>query len=421
MKRLPSFERKRILLEIASLLKSREEELSRALTVEVGKPIKDSHVEVSRAIDTFTVAAEESVRREGQFAHLDISQRNKGFSSITDRFPIGLISMITPFNFPINLAAHKIAPAIAAGCPFLVKPSERTPLASVLLGEILSKCSLPEGAFSILPCELKHAHHFSENENIKLLSFTGSADVGWKLRNSCGRKKVTLELGGNAACVLDEDLPSVDSIMDRLLFGAFYQSGQSCISIQRIYVHEKFYLEFKKKFVDATKKLKRGDPMENDTFLGPLISEEEAKRIELWVNSSGGTILIGGKRDGSFYDATVLENVPKTSKLHCKEVFGPVCILASFRDFKEVIEEVNASSYGLQTGIYTQNLNKAFYAFNELVVGGVIINDIPSARVDSQPYGGVKESGIGREGIKYAIEEFTELKLMLLKDVGLQT
>jgi len=329
--------------------------------------------------------------------------------------------MIVPFNFPINLAAHKIGPAIAAGCPFILKPSERTPWSATLLGEILAKTSLPEGAFSILPTTLENAKLVSESNDIKLISFTGSAEVGWKIKSNSGKKRVTLELGGNAACVVDHDCKNLDLAADRIVFGSFYQSGQSCISVQRIYVHEKVYDSLKQKLVERTKKLVKGDPLDPNTFLGPIISEQEAKRVENWVNEAvqgGAKIVVGGKRDGSFYDATILENVAKTTALYCKEVFGPVCFLEKFSDFKGVCEAVNDSAFGLQTGVFTENLNKAFYAFKNLHVGGVIINDIPSARVDSQPYGGIKDSGLGREGLKYAIEDFTELKVMIMKDAG---
>jgi len=423
MKKLASFERKQVLLNIAHEIEKRNEELARVLTIEVGKPIKDARVEIRRAIDTFTIAAEESVRTEGSFMELDTSARNRGYNALIKRFPIGLISMIVPFNFPINLAAHKIGPAIAAGNPFVLKPSDRTPVSAILLGEILASASkdiLPEGAFSIVPCELDEAKHLSQHDSIKLLSFTGSEKVGWQLKSNAGKKKVTLELGGNAACIIDSEIDTkkLESIVDRLCFGAFYQAGQSCISVQRIFVHEALYDKVKTLLIQKSTQLKKGSPQEEDTFLGPLITEADAKRVENWVNSSGGTVLTGGKRDGCFYDATILENVSKKSELNCKEVFGPVCFLEKFQDFKQACEAVNDSAFGLQAGVFTDNIHKAFYAFDALHVGGVVINDIPSARVDAQPYGGVKDSGVGREGLRYAIEDFSELKIMLMKDIG---
>jgi len=419
MHELGSFERKEILLNVAAELKARNEELAHALAIEVGKPIKDSRVEVLRAVDTFTYAAEESIRRNGEFNELDISARNKGFRGITTRFPIGLVSMIVPFNFPVNLAAHKIAPAIAAGCPFVMKPSERTPLSASILGDILSKQKLlPEGAFSILPTSVEHANIFSEDERIKMVSFTGSAEIGWKVKAASGKKKVTLELGGDAAVIVDEDTPDLELAADRIVFGAFYQSGQSCISVQRIFAHDKIYDQLKEKLIEKTKKVKRGSPLDEETFLGPLITENDAKRVEKWVNESKGKIIVGGKRDGSVYDATIVEGVDPKSDLGCREVFGPVCYLIRYSDFKTVIDQVNESAFGLQAGIFTSNINKAFYAYDRLHVGGVLINEIPSARVDSQPYGGIKDSGLGREGVKYAMEDMTELKIMMMKNIG---
>jgi acyl-CoA reductase-like NAD-dependent aldehyde dehydrogenase len=418
MAALPSYKRKDILQQMVRGLEERQQELATVLAIEVGKPIKDAIVEVGRAIDTLSLAANEAINRKGEFAHLDISARNAGFTSITDRFPVGLISMVVPFNFPVNLAAHKIGPAIAAGCPFILKPSDRTPISATILGEIMEKTELPVGAFSILPTTLEHAHHFSADPRIKLLSFTGSAEVGWKLKASSGKKKVTLELGGNAACIIDGDTKDLDHVADRIIFGSFYQSGQSCISVQRILAHENIYEPLKQKLIERAKTLKKGDPLDPATFLGPMITENDAIRVERWVNNAGGKVLVGGGRDGSYYDATIVECGNPQSDLYRKEVFGPVCVLDKFSDFKTAINTVNDSDFGLQAGIFTQDIHKAFYAFRNLAVGGVIINDIPSARVDSQPYGGVKESGVGREGIRYAIEDFTEIRIMSMKNIG---
>lgn len=422
MKKLTSYQKKDILMSLASDISQRAEELSYTLCVEAGKPIKDAKVEVARAIDTFTIAAEEAVRLNGSYLPLDISQRNAGLSAITRRFPVGLVSMIAPFNFPLNLVAHKVAPAIAAGCPFLLKPSDRTPLSALIVGESLAKTNLPAGAFSILPCETDAAKHLVTDERIRAFSFTGSERVGWQLHRDAGRKKVVLELGGNAPCIIDEtNKDRLDHVVKRLIFGAFYYSGQSCISVQRIFVHESIYDALKEKFVAEAATLKKGDPMEEDTFIGPVISENDAKRIESWVNeavSKGGNVLVGGKRDGCFYDATIVENVPRDVTLSCEEVFGPVCTLEKYTDFKEVIKHINSSRFGLQSGVFTHNFDKAFYAYEHLDMGGVVINDVPSIRVESQPYGGVKASGLGREGLLYAIEDFSELKIMLLRDAG---
>eukprot|EP01112_Ceratiomyxa_fruticulosa_P005184 TRINITY_DN1578_c0_g1_i4.p1 TRINITY_DN1578_c0_g1~~TRINITY_DN1578_c0_g1_i4.p1 ORF type:complete len:495 (+),score=106.85 TRINITY_DN1578_c0_g1_i4:308-1792(+) len=425
MKDLPYFKRKEILLEVASRLQSGQKEFAEAITIEVGKPISDSTVEVGRAIDTFTLAAEEAVRIHGNYIPLDVSQRNAGITAITKRFPIGPIAMISPFNFPLNLVAHKVAPAIAAGCPFVLKPSDRTPVSALLLGEILSKTALPQGAFSILPTSLEDASILSKDERFKVISFTGSPGVGWKIKNDAGKKRVVLELGGNAGCIVDGNLSEerLNHASKRILFGAFYSAGQSCISVQRVYAHESIYDALKSKLVQGAADLnkRKGDPMDPNTFLGPLISEGDAKRVEEWVHEavqSGAKVLVGGKRDGKFYDITIVENAPDSCKLKHKEVFAPVCTIEKFTDFKKVIDQVNDSQFGLQAGIFTDKIDNAFYGFQHLDVGGVVINDVPSLRVDSQPYGGIKDSGFGREGITYSIEEFSEIKTLLMKDIG---
>eukprot|EP00026_Physarum_polycephalum_P002828 Phypoly_transcript_02837.p1 GENE.Phypoly_transcript_02837~~Phypoly_transcript_02837.p1 ORF type:complete len:502 (+),score=92.73 Phypoly_transcript_02837:1079-2584(+) len=424
MKALPHYKRKTILLQIADKVKERKDEFARALCIEAGKPITDANAEIGRAIDTFTIAAEEAVRIPGEYISLDVSERNAGFQGIVRRFPIGPVSLISPFNFPLNLVAHKIGPAIAAGCPFVLKPSDRTPVTAAILGDILATTELPQGAFSIVPCEVKDAETLSKDDRFKLVSFTGSPTVGWHIKASAGKKKVLLELGGNAACVVDDgNTAHVNHAVQRILFGGFYYSGQSCISVQRIYIHEKIYSEVAKQLVAGaeTRNAKRGDPLEQDTFLGPMIAESEAKRVEKWVKdaaSAGAKVLAGGKRDGSFFDVTILENVPETADVYCKEIFGPVVFLEKFSNFETVIAKVNNSPFGLQAGIFTSDIKKAFYAFNHIEAGGVVINDVPSVRIDSQPYGGVKDSGLGREGLRYAIEEFTEPRIMLLKDIG---
>jgi len=419
MRDLPNYKRKEILLYCASELQKREDELLHSLCVEAGKPLKDARAELGRAYDTFTVAAEEAVRQYGEYIPLDISSRNPGFSGIVRRFPIGLISMITPFNFPINLVAHKVAPAIAAGCPFVLKPNDVTPMGALLIGDILSNAGLPEGAFSVLPCKLEDAKKLSTDPRIQILSFTGSELVGFALRGGAGRMKVLLELGGDAACVVDAG-SDVDHVVSRVGFGAFYYGGQSCISVQRVYVHESIYDEFKQKLVAHVATLKKGDPFDENTFIGPLISENSAKRLESWVQEAkekGGKLLVGGNRDGSFFDPTIMEDVPASAKLACEEAFGPICVLYKFSDFNSAISEVNKSRFGLQAGVFTNDWKKAWYAYDKLEVGGVVINDIPSVRVDAQPYGGIKSSGVGREGLRCTIEEFTEPKILLTKDM----
>jgi len=351
---------------------------------------------------------------------LDISPRAAGYESIAKRVPIGPCSFISPFNFPLNLAAHKVAPAIAAGCPFVLKPASLTPIGALIIGEVLAETDLPEGAFSILPVSRQGAALFTTDDRLKLLSFTGSPEVGWNLKAKAGRKKVVLELGGNAACIVEPDA-DLSRAADRIAFGAFYQSGQSCISVQRVLIHESKYDEMAALIVERAEAFKAGDPLEETTSLGPIISEKEAARIETWIDEAvahGARVLTGGKRKGLFVQATVLENVDPKEKVSAEEVFGPVVVLAPYKTFKEACDRVNDSVFGLQAGIFTHNLDNAFYAWNELEVGGVVIGDIPSLRIDSMPYGGVKESGLGREGIRFAMEDMTEIRLMVLSKVG---
>jgi len=420
MRRLPGFERQRVLQHVVQRVSERQKELAEALAVEAGKPIRDSRAEVTRLIDTFRIAAEEAVRIHGEWLPLDISPRAVGCEAVVRRFPVGPCAFITPFNFPMNLVAHKVAPAIAAGCPWVLKPASATPVGAVLLGEIIAEAGLPRGAFSILPCASAEAEPLVTDERIKLLSFTGSPDVGWALKARAGKKRVALELGGNAACIVDENA-DLELAAERITIGAFYQSGQSCISVQRVLAHRDVYEALKTKLVQRATALKAGDPLAEDTFLGPLITEADARRIEEWVGeavAAGARILCGGRRSGAFYDATYLENVAPRQKVSCVEVFGPVATLQPFDTFDEAVRVANESVYGLQCGIFTRDLGHAFYAYRELDVGGVIINDVPSFRVDSMPYGGVKNSGLGREGVRYAIEEMTERKVLVLSRVA---
>jgi acyl-CoA reductase-like NAD-dependent aldehyde dehydrogenase len=349
--------------------------------------------------------------------NLEISARARGYSGMYKRVPIGPCSFISPFNFPLNLAAHKIAPAIAAGCPFVLKPASKTPIGALLIGETLAETDLPPGAFSILPCRRDGADLFTTDERLKLLSFTGSPGVGWSLKAKAGKKKVVLELGGNAACIVDEDADLQDAVK-RLIVGAFYQSGQSCIKAQRILVHERVYDELRDRLVAATKELKMGDPKQEDTFIGPMIDDGEARRLESWINdaiAAGARLLCGGRREGVMLQATLLENVPKDLPLCSDEAFGPVSILEPFTDFDEALDEVNNSRFGLQAGVFTCDLYKVQRAWDRLKVGGVIIGDVPSWRVDNMPYGGVKDSGFGREGVRWAIEDMTEVRLLVIR------
>ncbi len=419
-RKMPGYQRQAILNHVVARVAERHEELADVLCVEAGKPIRDARGEVTRLVDTFRVAAEESVRITGEYLPLDISKRAEGYESIWRRFPIGPCSLISPFNFPLNLVAHKIAPAIAVGCPFILKPASWTPVGALILGEILAETDLPPGAFSILPCPRDRADQFTTDERLKLLSFTGSPEAGWALKSKAGKKKVLLELGGNAACIVDENT-DLDFAADRIILGAFYQSGQSCISVQRIIAHDVVYEHLKQLLVERASSLTAGDPRDEETFLGPMISLDDARRVEQWVNDAvgnGAKIICGGNRSGVFFDATLLENVEPHMKVSCAEVFGPVATMQPFTEFTEAVRIANDSVYGLQAGVFTKNIDHAFYAFNELEVGGVVINDVPSFRVDSMPYGGVKDSGLGREGIRFAMEEMTEIRLMVLNNIG---
>ena len=418
MARMAAYERRAVLEHCVNRFRERAEELAQMLRIEAGKPIKDSRGEVTRLIDTFRIAADESVRPSGEMLEPEIGERTRGYRGWTKRVPIGPCSFISPFNFPLNLAAHKIAPAIAAGCPFVLKPASKTPLGALVIGEILAETDLPEGAFSILPCLREGADLFTTDERLKLLSFTGSPDVGWKLKSKAGKKKVILELGGNAACIIDAGADLGDAI-DRLITGAFYQSGQSCISGQRILVHESLAAEFEKNFIAATRALKSGDPADEDVFIGPMIDESEAKRLEKWIREAvdtGAEVLCGGTRKGALLEATVLKNVPRDQKLCAEEAFGPVAIIDTFSDYGDAMRRVNDSAFGIHAGIFTPSLDHAMRAWDELEVGGVLINEIPSWRVDNMPYGGVKDSGLGREGVRYAMEDMTEIRALVIRD-----
>jgi len=417
MRELAGYERQAILEHCVRRFTERAEEMAQALCIEAGKPIKDSRGEVSRFIDTFKIASELAVNIPGEVIPLDRSARAKGYFGMSRRVPIGACSFISPFNFPLNLAAHKVAPALACGCPFVLKPASLTPLGALIIGETLAETNLPEGAFSILPCRRDGADLFTVDERLKLLSFTGSPEVGWDLKARAGKKKVILELGGNAAVVVDEGT-NLDDAIPRIIFGAFYQSGQSCIGVQRIIVHASLYDEFKTRFIAATKALIAGDPKDEATFVGPVISEKEAQRMDNWIQSAvraGASLLCGGVRKGNLLEATVLENVPTSEPAYAEEFFGPVAILSKFDDFEQALNDVNNSRFGLQAGIFTRDIYKAHRAWEELEVGGVVIGDVPSWRVDHMPYGGVKDSGLGREGIRYAIEDMTEIRLFILR------
>ncbi len=418
MAAFPPDARRDVLEHCASRFTERREELALALCIEAGKPIRDARGEADRLIDTFRIAAGEATRVEGETVELAISQRTRGYRGFVKRVPVGACSFITPFNFPLNLVAHKVAPAIAAGCPFVLKPSERTPIGALIVGEVLAETGLPKGAFSILPCPVDQADALVTDPRIALLSFTGGL-VGWDLKARAGRKKVVLELGGNAACIVDaEPGRSMDEVVARLVSGAYYQSGQSCIGVQRILVHRERYDALKAALAKAVGALRMGDPRDESVFIGPMIDEAAAKRVEAWIAAAvagGARVLAGGARDGTLLPATLLEGVPHDADLWRKEAFGPVAAIEAFDDFDDALARVNDSDFGLQAGVFTGDLAHAMRAWDALEVGGVIVGDIPSFRVDNMPYGGVKGSGFGREGVRYAIADMTEPRLLVLR------
>lgn len=417
LRRLKSYQRQQVLQHCVTRFEERFDELAHSLCVEAGKPIKDSRGEVTRLIDTFRLAAEESVRQLGEVMPLDVSPRAAHYSGMWRRVPIGPCSFISPFNFPLNLAAHKIAPAIAVGCPFVLKPASLTPIGALIIGEVLAETDLPKGAFSILPCRRDGARLFTEDDRFRLLSFTGSPEVGWDLKARAGKKKVVLELGGNAACIVDETA-DLDDAVDRLVTGAFYQSGQSCISVQRILVQASVYDALRAKLVAKTRELPAGDPKREETFIGPMISEQEAVRLEEWLAravDAGAKVLCGGRRKGALFEATLVENVGNDQRLRNDEAFGPIALLSPFEDFDSALSEVNDSAFGLQAGLFTRDIYRAHRAWDELEVGAVLIGEVPSWRVDHMPYGGVKDSGLGREGLRWAMADMSEPRLFVLR------
>jgi len=417
---LPAYERGRILREISAGIMARREELGHLIMLEAGKPIRDALVEVDRAVLTFRLGAEEAERMVGEVIPLDLMASSKGRVGITRRFPAGPVAAISPFNFPLNLAAHKVAPAIAAGCSVVLKPPSRDPLVMLTVGEIIHAAGVPEGAVSILPMTREIGDRMVADDRFKVLSFTGSPSVGWRMKERAGKKKVVLELGGNAAVIVDRTA-DLDWAVKRILVGAFTYSGQVCISAQRMYLHEEIRQAFMAKFLAGVAALRVGDPADPATDLGPMVDEAAAARTGRWVDEAvalGGRVLAGGTADGTFFAPTVLENVPLTAQVCSNEAFAPLVVVFGFTDFGDAIRQVNDSTFGLQTGVFTNDLANAWRAFGELEVGGVIVNDIPTYRIDHMPYGGVKDSGLGREGLRWAIEDMTELRIMVIAQPG---
>jgi glyceraldehyde-3-phosphate dehydrogenase (NADP+) len=417
MRALAAYERAAILSSASAAIKARRDELARVVASEAGKPLKDATTEIDRATMTFQVAAEEARRLEGEVIPLDLAPHGKGRLAITRRFPIGPIAAISPFNFPFNLSAHKVAPAIAAGNPVVLKPATKTPLSPLLLGEIVQSAGLPEGALSVLPMDREIGDRLVTDERYKLLTFTGSSAVGWGMKARAGKKRVILELGGNAGVIVD-DGADLDFAAKRVTAGGFAFAGQSCISVQRVFVHDRVFDEFSRRLIALVERLTQGDPLDPSTDLGPMIEAAEAARVDAWVTEAvgaGAKVLTGGRRiDRAMYAPTVLTDVPITAKVCAQEVFAPLVVLTRFSDFRRAVELVNASAYGLQAGVFTRDLDHTLAAFDGLEVGGVIVNDVPTWRIDNMPYGGVKDSGLGREGPRYTIEEMTELKLLVI-------
>lgn len=416
MGELPAHGRYNILQQVAALLYRRRDEFAQAVTTEAGKPITDAKREVGRAIQTFTVAAEEARRIPGEVIPLDWTPGFDTHLGVLRRFPIGPILGITPFNFPLNLVAHKVAPALASGNPILIKPAPQTPLTALLLGEVIMEAGLPPGGLNVVPCDNILAERMVVDPRFKLLSFTGSASVGWMLKAKCGKKKVTLELGGNAGVVIESDA-DLELAAQRCAAGGFGYAGQTCISVQRIFVHHSIADAFTTKLLMHVARLKLGDPADETTSIGPLIDQAAAQRVERWIDEAiedGARVLLGGKRKGSLIEATVLSNIKPDMKVSCQEVFGPVVTITPYRQLSEAVALLNQSDYGLQAGVFTQDINKIFYAFRHLEVGAVLANEIPTFRADHMPYGGVKDSGLGREGIRAAIEDMTEPRMLIL-------
>ncbi|OGN82394.1 MAG: aldehyde dehydrogenase [Chloroflexi bacterium GWC2_73_18] len=415
-RKLPAYERAAILRRISEGIRARRDEIARLIALEAGKPIRDAAVETDRAVLTFRLGAEEAERIVGETIPLDISAAHTGRYGITRRFPIGPIAGISPFNFPLNLAAHKLSPALAAGNTIVLKPPSRDPLTMLTVAEIVAESGAPEGSVSILPMTRELGDRMVADDRFKLLTFTGSPAVGWRMKERAGKKKVILELGGNAGVIVDRSA-DLDWAVKRCLVGAFSYAGQVCISVQRMFVHEAVWDAFLSRFVDGARALKVGDPLDPATDLGPMVDADAVQRTQRWVDeavAAGAKVLAGGRADGNYFPPTVLTGAPLTARVCSNEAFAPLVVAFPFGDFSDAVRQVNDSSFGLQAGVFTNEIEHAWYAFEELVVGGVIVNDVPAYRADHMPYGGVKDSGLGREGLRWAVEDMTELRIMVL-------
>ncbi len=415
-KNMPVYERSEKILAVAKSIKDKKEEFAQILSAEAGKPIKQARSEVERAIFTFTDAAEESKRIRGERMPLDLDAGSEGRWAIVNRFPLGVIFGITPFNFPLNLVCHKVAPAMASGNTIILKPASQTPFSTLRLAQEIEKTGWPAGAVNVLPMDSNNAISLIQDDRVKMVTFTGSPVVGKAIKSQAGYKRITLELGGNAGVIIHEDA-DLEFASTRCVIGGFSYSGQSCISVQRIYVHENIYDRFMTLFLGKINALNCGDPADDKTDVGPIIHPDENNRISKWIDeavNNGAKILCGGKKDGTSFQPTVLINVKSNLQLSCQEVFAPVVIVSEYSNINQAFHEVNDSDYGLQAGLFTNDAKAIFNAYDSLEVGGVIVGDVPTYRIDHMPYGGVKNSGMGREGTRYAIEEMTEPKLLVM-------
>ncbi len=419
---LPRWKRREILEDVAAALIQQKERFAQLIVAEAGKPVRLARVEVDRAVLTFKTASEEAARLGGESLPLDLTEGNEGRWGLVQRFPRGPILAITPFNFPLNLVAHKVAPAMAAGCPLIVKPGPQTPFTALALGEVILKAGWPEEALAVLPLDNADTAWLAEKEDrIKLVSFTGSAKVGWELKAHSGRKRVLLELGGNAALIVHSDWPNMEEAALRVAHAAFGYAGQSCISVQRVFVERSIFHTFLWKVVEHTNKMVVGDPSDETTEVGPLIRLRDAERVEAWIKEAvegGAKPITGGERKGSTIAPTILTGTKPGMKVRDEEVFGPVVAIEPYDDFEQALAEVNHSKYGLQAGLLTRDAGRILTAYRELEVGALIVGDTPSWRLDPMPYGGVKDSGLGREGIRSAIEEMTEPRMLVMSGIG---
>lgn len=413
---LSSWDKYRILMDIAQKITEQRQELGELLAAEAAKPLRYALGEIDRAAQTFVVAAEEAKRPPSEMMSLDWTPVSLGREGYVKYYPVGIVAGIAPFNFPLNLAVHKIAPAIAAGCPIVLKPASSTPLSTLALAKIIDETDLPKGAVSILPMDRETGNQLVTDDRFALLSFTGSPDVGWEMKKNAGKKKVVLELGGNAGVIVTPTA-DIDQAVKKCLVGAFAYSGQICIHVQRIVLHESIYEEFMQKFMEGMQALKKGSPLAKDTEVSSMIDEKNALRMESWTKEAveqGATLLAGGVREGSYFPPTVLTDTDRSMKIHGEEAFGPSVVIQKYTDFDEAIAMINDAKFGLQAGVFTHHTDEMYAAWDELEVGGVLINEIPTFRVDHMPYGGVKESGLGREGIKYAVLDMLEPRIMVV-------